>query len=74
MWFGYDSVMIVCYVSLSECLNIVVNVMVIIMMLVMFVLCVYFKIWIMSKGDIDVVLIFVVMFSMFVIIICLIVL
>lgn len=66
--------MIVCYVSLSECFNIVVNVMVIIMMLVMFVLCVYFKIWIMSKDDIEVVLIFVVMFSVFVIVICLIVL
>lgn len=71
---GHDSVTTACHASPSECSNTVANATVTIMMLAMLALCVYLKIWITGKGDIEAVSIFAVTVSAFVTITCLIVL
>lgn len=71
--FESDSIMIICYVSLSECFNIIVNVIVFVMILFMFVVCVYFRIWMINLENIDVFMIFFVVFYLFIIIVCFIV-
>lgn len=71
---GHDSVTTACHASPSECSNTVANVTVTIMMLAMLALCVFLKIWITSKGDIEAVSIFAVTLSAFVTVTCLIVL
>ena len=71
---GGESVTTACHASPSECSNTVANVAVIIMMLAILALCVYLKIWITSKDNIEAVTIFAVTLSAFVTITCLIVL
>ena len=71
---GHESVTTACHASPSECSNSVANVTVTIMMLAMLALCVYLKIWITSKDNIEAVSIFAVTLSAFITITCLIVL
>ena len=71
---GHDRVTTDCHASPSECSNTVANVTVTIMILAMLALCVYLKIWITSKGEIEAVSIFAVTLSAFVTLTCLIVL
>ena len=71
---GHDSVTTACHASPSECSNTVANVTVALMMLSMLALCVYLKVWITSKDNIETVSIFAVSLSAFITITCLIVL
>lgn len=71
---GHANVTTACHASPSECSNTVANVTVTIMLLSMLALCVYLKIWITSKDNIETVSIFAVALSAFITITCLIVL